>query len=78
MLADVDVISASQRKVLDALQALPPEDRTSTKWEAMSESAGVTRPTFYRAKQALLERGIVTGGGGRGELYHPVEEAPDE
>jgi hypothetical protein len=78
MLADVDVISAAQRKVLDALEALAPEDRTSTKWAEMSESGGVTRPTFYRAKQALLERRIVGGGGGRGELYHPIEEVPDE
>jgi hypothetical protein len=78
MLADVDVLTAAQRTVLQALEELPREDRTSTKWEAMSESAGVGRASFFRAKRELTERGVVTGGGGRGELYQPAEEDPPQ
>jgi DNA-binding IclR family transcriptional regulator len=73
-LAEAEVITSAERTVLRALAELPSEDRVSSKWQAMAEAAGVPERTFYRSKQDLLERGLVTGGGGRGQLYQPVEE----
>ena len=72
--ADSDVVTGAQATVLEGLSGLPPEDRTASKWQAMAEDFGVGRRTFFEAKKQLLARGRVTGGGGRGALYRPVEE----
>lgn len=61
-------------QVIGALEELPPQDRTASKWQAMADDAGVPRRTFFRAKSELLEREWVTGGEGRGAVY---EVAPD-
>jgi hypothetical protein len=64
-----EVANGAAVTVLEALQALPHEDRTSTKWQAMADAMGVSRPVFFRAKKSLLNVGRVGGGGGRGALY---------
>jgi AAA domain len=67
--SNIEMLTGTQRKTLKALSDLPPEDRTSTKWEVMAKSAGIGRSWFYATKKELLETGQVTGGGGRGGLY---------
>jgi hypothetical protein len=74
-LSDLDVLTRAQHTVLEALLALPDEDRTATKWQQHAEDLGVGRTSFYQAKQALQLAGRVTGGGGRGALYHVVDES---
>ncbi|MGH9015571.1 MAG: AAA family ATPase [Acidimicrobiia bacterium] len=74
--ADSDIFTGAQVTVLEALSALPAEDRTASKWQAMAEDFGVARRTFFEAKKQLLIRGRVTGDGGRGALYHPAEDDP--
>jgi AAA domain len=76
-LAGQAAFTEAHLKILDALKALPPEDRTSTKWQAMAEDAGVGRSAFFQAKKALIEDGRVTGGGGRGALYQ-IAEKPEK
>jgi hypothetical protein len=71
------MLSSAQRKTLEALRDLAPEDRTSSKWEAMTAGAGVGRTAFFAAKKHLLEEGQVTGGGGRGAVYE-IPEQPTE
>lgn len=71
------VASVTQRTVLAALCALPPEDRASTKWKDMAEGMGVGKSAFYVAKSALLADGVVGGGGGRGALYEPRDDPHD-
>lgn len=73
-ISEFDVITGAQRLVLDALELLPEEDRTASKWQQIAEEGGVSRSTFFEAKKALLIRGRVTGGEGRGSRYAPVEE----
>jgi hypothetical protein len=72
-----DVTIANQNRVLALLEQLPDEDRTSSKWQALAEDANISRATFYRAKQALIARGWVHGGGQRGALYTINEGDPD-
>jgi hypothetical protein len=75
LVGTADVSSASQRTVLEALTALPAEDRTSSKWQEMAAELGVSRTVFFEAKKKLLDRAVVVGGGARGALYRPAEEA---
>jgi AAA domain len=72
------MVTAAQTTVLEALESLPVEDRTATKWEEMAAEAGVARRTFFRVKKALQTRGRVEGGGGRGAAYRLVAEDDSE
>jgi hypothetical protein len=70
-----DVSAGSQRTVLEALTALPAEDRTSSKWQEMAAEFGVSRTVFFESKKKLRDRGLIAGGGARGALYRPAQEA---
>jgi AAA domain len=73
----VELVTASERAVLHALEALPDEDRTATKWQQMAESMSVSRSVFYEAKKFLLVTGQVSGGSRRGARY-TITPAPKE
>lgn len=70
------VSEGAQAKVLEVLEELPDEDRTSSRWQEMAEQAGVSKRNFYRAKKALIRGCRVAGGGARGSRYTLVEEDP--
>jgi hypothetical protein len=74
------VSSKVLEQVMGALEDLPTEDRTSTKWLGMAEDAGVARRTFFRVKAELLTRGWVASDGGRGAIYRIIQQpaSPDE
>ena len=72
-IADMRMLTKGQRNVLAALEALPAEDRTSTKWQGIAEDRGVSRSGFFLAKKALIDAKTVTGGGKRGAVYQITE-----
>jgi RecA-family ATPase len=68
--ADRDVMSDTDRKVLRTLESLAPEDRTATKWQEVADEAeGVKSTAFYQSRGRLKGQGRVAGGGRRGALY---------
>jgi hypothetical protein len=75
--SDIEVVGLSRNAVLDALESLPPEDRTATKWQEMAEEKGVSRATYFRTKKNLIDAGWVEGGGRRGALYIVRDDGDD-
>jgi hypothetical protein len=77
--ADSTLQGAFRRVLLDALEVLPPENRTSTNWKQMATTGddAVSERTFYRIKQDLLDVGYVQGERKRGGLYS-LRDDPDE
>lgn len=65
----VEALTGAMRTVLESLEMLPDEDRTSTKWQEMAEANGVSRAAFFTAKKELQRTQAVYGKGGRGALY---------
>jgi hypothetical protein len=78
LVSDFDVVIGAQATVLDALEQLPPSDRTARRWLEVAEALGVSRRTFFRAKKALLARGRVTGDTKRGALYTVIDDDTKE
>ena len=48
----VDRLAPSIALTLMVLDGLPAEDRTSSKWEAVAEAAGISRRSFYQARKS--------------------------
>lgn len=64
-------LTDTDRRVLDILHAC--DSLTASAWQSAAEQAGVSRPTFYRARDRLQQRELITlDGEGRGARYASV------
>jgi hypothetical protein len=73
-----DVLTETDRKILAALEALPADHRTATKWQKAAEGEGIPASSFYQGIKRLQEQNQVIGGGKRGALYAIPGEEPLE